>query len=182
MLQPHQEPHGGEGNSVQHGVDKHTGFVTTQEPLQRLPDPWEIWEETLQAARSLKLKTAKQTSVLDQQQKEAEADKAKGWRRTVEEVYMHNFLGDVYLTFTRCQSWIPTILGVARGRLDEPIMSSCLLFSSMHILCLWPTPLPYLDLSAFLSFKSLQNFSMRLLSPISIMLLITGLISNRVVS
>jgi indoleamine 2,3-dioxygenase len=67
-------------------VDRRTGFVPSQMPLQRLPAQWEIWEATLDAAKAQKLKAAEQVLLLDGQQKVVEEERARAWRKIVEKV------------------------------------------------------------------------------------------------
>ncbi|KAJ6109042.1 indoleamine 2-3-dioxygenase [Penicillium sp. IBT 16267x] len=67
-------------------VDQRTGFVPPQMPLRRLSAEWEIWEATLDVAKSQKLKVAEQALLLDAQQRIVEEEKARAWRKTVEKV------------------------------------------------------------------------------------------------
>ncbi|KAJ5623847.1 indoleamine 2-3-dioxygenase [Penicillium lagena] len=69
-------------------VDQRTGFVPPQMPLRRLSAEWEIWEATLDVAKSQKLKAAEQALSLDPQPKIIEEEKARAWRKTVEKVRM----------------------------------------------------------------------------------------------
>ncbi|KAL7940454.1 Indoleamine 2,3-dioxygenase [Trichoderma barbatum] len=65
-------------------VDRRTGFVPPHMPLPRLPSEFEVWEATLDAAKSQHFKAAEQLSVLDRAQKLAEEQKALAWRKLVD--------------------------------------------------------------------------------------------------
>ncbi|KAB5518143.1 Indoleamine 2,3-dioxygenase [Coniochaeta sp. 2T2.1] len=71
---------------VRYHVDNRNGFVPLRVPLPRLPSSWELWEATLDAARSEKLRHAEQLLLLDGQEKAAEEEKARVWRETVEKM------------------------------------------------------------------------------------------------
>lgn len=61
-------------------VDTRTGFMPPQEPLRRLPDAWEPWEEALDRATQSKLQLgASNPSLESQAQSEA-------WRASIREV------------------------------------------------------------------------------------------------
>lgn len=87
VMYQHRNTNASVGNSTDYYVDNKTGFVTPQLPLQRLRGPWKVWEATLQVARSQRLKTAGQSSLLDAQQKAVEVEKSQAWRKSVEKVF-----------------------------------------------------------------------------------------------
>lgn len=62
-------------------IDSRTGFVPPQPPLARLPERWESWETTLEAARSKRLKLAAASDLTAEDEAASE-----DWRRRVREV------------------------------------------------------------------------------------------------
>ncbi|KAL3957013.1 hypothetical protein ACCO45_007591 [Purpureocillium lilacinum] len=67
-------------------VDKQTGFVPRQMTLQGLPEPWDIWEATLDGLKRGALMHNDSVQFLDSHQRAREELKAKAWRRAIEEM------------------------------------------------------------------------------------------------
>lgn len=62
-------------------VDPHTGFMSSQPPIPRLPEQWEQWEAMLDLARSSNLEVGDALGITDDQVQASAA-----WRARVREV------------------------------------------------------------------------------------------------
>lgn len=62
-------------------IDQHTGFMASEPPLARLPEPWEAWEVVLDAAIESKLQPGDNLGVTDE-----EKTISKRWRDRIRSV------------------------------------------------------------------------------------------------
>jgi len=75
-------------------VDTRTGFMPPDPPLSRLPEQWELWETTLEAAMQAKLQLATKQG-LTTEEKEISAL----WRDRVKQVSLMDYF-DAYCAHT----------------------------------------------------------------------------------
>ncbi len=67
-------------------VDPRTGFVPPLMPLQRLPTEWDAWESALDAAKANRFKPAEGLPLLNEQERIADEEGARSWRKSVAKV------------------------------------------------------------------------------------------------
>ncbi|KAF8992282.1 hypothetical protein BDQ17DRAFT_1459564 [Cyathus striatus] len=68
-------------DSVIFDVDQRTGFMASEEPLTRLPEPWEPWESTLDAAVDARLQLGDKPGITAE-----DIDRSSVWRVRVREL------------------------------------------------------------------------------------------------
>ena len=115
-------------------VDKQTGFVPRQMTLQGLPEPWDIWEATLDGFKRGALMHNDSVQFLDSDQRAREELKAKAWRRAIEEVGNRiSFIYSLLIIVSRCQHCAQKVLRDAKDISEGLTMSWLSSFRSTHI-------------------------------------------------
>jgi hypothetical protein len=111
-------------------VDTRTGFMPPDPPLSRLPEQWELWETTLEAAMQAKLRLAVKPGLTIEDEKISES-----WRNSLKQVstviLMQSYTLTCVISYRSYQRLNSCTLSCSSGERITCSASSCISISTL---------------------------------------------------